>query len=635
MTTGAAPRQLPELDKTKVSLPWDTFRELLEQPLPDAAAPPPFPFTVARADYTVHLLADHARVEAVFQVAVLADTGWVTVRLLRADQVALLAARVDEQEVSLARDGAWLAATLDGRWQAEEAGEAGMVGPGQEAPGAAGPKARRGVRELRVEFLVDLEGADEAARALTFATPRAPITKLLVSGVRRDVICSCRPGYGLETREEEGGVLVAEAALPPTSQVTFSWRPKAERIEPQRPSLLQGEVHTAVAVRERSLQVTASVSLKVTGAPAASVDLSLPPGFSLHTAQGDVVRDARLRDGRLQVRFTYDLLGSGQFTVRGEVPIPADEEGGEVMVEAPVLAIDPSSSRQRGTVGIEADPRVEVAVRRLDGATQVDPSELTTPAGRSERGALLAFKFVRARPTIELGLRRHRDASVLVATCDHAHYRVLLLEEGKLLVKAHLLVRNNARPHLALDLPEGAELWSTFTGGTPARPSGRGRSTLVPLLRQPDQAFEVEVCYLQRGPALGEGGTRSVALPSLDLPVTYTSLELFLPERYRHFNFDGNLRRVESFAQVFRPPADAVSVPVGAWASNVMPTQSMNAPAPLPPASGKGPVGGEGQLPIRIPMLERGQLARFEETLLIDERPQVAWEHKRRRSGGW
>jgi hypothetical protein len=560
---------------------------------------PPVPFALARAEYEVELLGDHARVRARLLLSALASEGWLVVPLLRIDEVALSEATLDGAAITLTPRQGYL----------------GLC---------AGAEETKGERVLELVFLIGLKGDTPQAQGFGFAVQRTPITRLAVRGVRRDVLCHVRPGFGLEIKEEEGGQRVARAALPPTDRIEFSWRPEAEHLEPKRPAIVGGGVDTRISVGERALSVTARVSLTVSGGPAAGVELLLPAGFNLHSAMGGVVRDARPMEGdRLRVRFSHDLLGETQFLVTGEVPLDPDQE----QSTAPVIALE-AGPRTRGTVAVDADPRVEVELADVKGAARVDPSELTFSP--TSRPTLLALKFVRARPEVLLGLRRHKDAPVLVATCDHAHFRALLLGDGKVFVKAHLIVRNNARSFLELRLPEGAELWSAYCGGQPARPSARaeegGQAALIPLLTGEDDAFEVELAYFQAREPLGESGTAIFPLPGLDLPMTYVSLALFLPTRYRHFNFDGGLPRTDRFIRGLSPPHDAATIiPV----TNVM-TQSFLGGGGGPSSAGSG-LGGEGQLPIRLPCLERGQEHRFEKTLSVGGIDPVTWEYKKRR----
>lgn len=604
--TGAAARAtLPELERTTVRLGWEAFQALLVAPATSVGPPPPQAFALSRAEYRATLAGDHARVEARFAFSGLTREGWLRLPLLRSTEVALQSATLDGEPTALASFDERLGLSLS----AEEAW---------------------GDHVVSVSFLAALQGEGPLAQGFGFAVPRAPITTLTVRGLRRDVIPSCERGFGLQ-ESEDGGERCVSVNLPRTEALRFAWRPAAERVEvARRPPLLKGEVDTRICVGERALELRARVLLEVTGGPLAGLDVFLPSGFLLHGTSGEVVRDARpVRDAegeRLRVRFSHDLLGQASFEIRGEVPLSPEVEE----VEAPLLSLA-AGPRTRGTVAVEANPRVEVSIAHLSGASRVDPSDLTwRPASSGDVQTLLAIKYVRASPALTLGLKRHKDAPVLVATCDHAHLRALLLPEGKVFVKVHLSLRNNARAHLELGLPAGAELWSSYCGGQPVRPAARtaGPGALIPLLQGHDGPFEVELAYLLRIPALGDQGQVELALPALDLPQTHLSLALFLPERFRHFNFEGGLARVDAFTRAFRPPPESGGpAPV----SNMFtPNQAFLSATPTR-GGRSGGLGSEGQLPIRLSSLERGLEHRFEKSLVAEAPAPLSWEYKRRR----
>ncbi len=152
---------------------------------------------------------------------------------------------------------------------------------------------------------------------------------------------------------------------------------------------------------------------------------------------------------------------------------------------------------------------------------------------------------------------------------------------------------------------------------------------MIPLLQGRDAPFEVELGYLLRTDALGDQGQVALTLPALDLPQTHVSLALFLPERYRHFNFEGGLSRVDDFSRSFHPP-DPVSAS-GPRGNLFLNAQAQALPAPRARPGASAGLAGEGQLPIRLPSLERGLEHRFEKALVVDPPRALAWEYKRRR----
>jgi hypothetical protein len=115
---------------------------------------------------------------------------------------------------------------------------------------------------------------------------------------------------------------------------------------------------------------------------------------------------------------------------------------------------------------------------------------------------------------------------------------VLVVEDGKSLVRARYAVRNNQRSLLSVALPPGATLWSTVVAGRPVRP---GRSNtgalLIPLEKARSRndlpAFVVELLYVSRIPRWADKGTSDVTLPAVDLPISRTGLVLHHSPRFR------------------------------------------------------------------------------------------------------
>ena len=160
---------------------------------------------------------------------------------------------------------------------------------------------------------------------------------------------------------------------------------------------------------------------------------------------------------------------------------------------------------------------------------------------------------------------------MLVANVEEARYRTLVAEDGKLLVEARDAVRNNQRSFLKVVMPSGSTLWSADVAGRPVRPAmAEPGAILLPLEkgRAGDEAptFVVGLVYFQgidRSPWLEKGRAR-VDLPTLDLPVSRTGVELFYPPRF-HVDLQSGPFRVEAdsgpFAEALRrPPAPPVAL---------------------------------------------------------------------------
>lgn len=57
-------------------------------------------------------------------------------------------------------------------------------------------------------------------------------------------------------------------------------------------------------------------------------------------------------------------------------------------------------------------------------------------------------------------MKKHDDVGVLVAACDEAHFITTFSEEGKILHKLVLQIRNSQKQYVRVKIPTAHELWS-------------------------------------------------------------------------------------------------------------------------------------------------------------------------------
>jgi len=140
--------------------------------------------------------------------------------------------------------------------------------------------------------------------------------------------------------------------------------------------------------------------------------------------------------------------------------------------------------------------------------------------------------------SLNIDVARYAQEAVLTANIEEARYRVLTAADGKTLVEARYAVRNNQLNFLRITLPQGASVWSASLAGRPVRPgTGPDGSLLFPLSksRAGEEAalFAVEILYLARGAEWSAKGRATLALPTLDLPVSRTGVVLYYPTLFR------------------------------------------------------------------------------------------------------
>jgi hypothetical protein len=144
-------------------------------------------------------------------------------------------------------------------------------------------------------------------------------------------------------------------------------------------------------------------------------------------------------------------------------------------------------------------------------------------------------------------------------------------------VESRYAVRNNQRNFVKVTLPAGATLWSAALSGRPVRPgSAPDGGLLLPLAKtragDDTPEFVLEFVYLLPGTSWAEKGRVKLALPTLDLPVSRTGLQVFYPPQFRLAPESGSFH-AENFtnpissvltAAVYEPPVDTPLEPPAA-----------------------------------------------------------------------
>jgi len=244
---------------------------------------------------------------------------------------------------------------------------------------------------------------------------------------------------------------------------------------------------------------------------------------------------------------------------------------------------------------------------------------------------LLGFKYLKHPMSLLIDVKKHEDVPVLVATVDVADMTTLLTKDGKILTRVLLSMRNNMKQFLRAELPPSSELWSTFVAGKPVKP-GRDEDgrILVPLEKSmsgSSENFLVEMIYLTKGKPLGNKGRYGIELCKLDLPVTHLQWSLYLPEKYRFRDFEGN---VDEWPGAFEPVTEAV--PEQAYAILEQAQVQMNVAnedLQLEMQQSLAPQAfSKGVLPVKMSIPEKGTLERFIKLLVIDESAEVSFRYR-------
>jgi hypothetical protein len=259
-------------------------------------------------------------------------------------------------------------------------------------------------------------------------------------------------------------------------------------------------------------------------------------------------------------------VSEASFVIQGEARTPRDG-----VIGIPLVRV-PGAERESGGLAVDVVGAGEIADRQARGLEPADAADLGETVTGRESPSMAAFRyrpFSGAEPrTLNVRVVRYTPQAVLVANAEDARYKVLVVEDGRALVQARYMVRNNQRSFLKLMLPPRSVVWSASVAGRPTRPGmAEANAVLLPLEKgragEEPPAFTVEAVYLQTIDAWAEGGRTRVDLPALDLPISRTAVSLHVPPRYRVQLVPGRFRIDEDngalFAQPSSPPPPPAS----------------------------------------------------------------------------
>ncbi len=153
---------------------------------------------------------------------------------------------------------------------------------------------------------------------------------------------------------------------------------------------------------------------------------------------------------------------------------------------------------------------------------------------------------------------RFPDGSVLGAVAETAEVTTLVTSEGKSLTEVKLTLKNQAQPFLKVALPAGASILSADVAGERVKPVQGPDGNRVPLLRpgfRPTDTYTVSFVFVHSGAPFAKKGGAELSLPTMDIPISLLTWEVFLPERYKVKDFGGDVIAANRVPPAFREEA--------------------------------------------------------------------------------
>ncbi len=494
---------LPDLGGTEITLSWKDFKRLVEagRPLPTPRPAPPREAFLRSAEYSGRLEPGVLTLDAVLRLEVLKN-GWARLPLWSQGSVV----RFDGGGAVLNRE--------NGRLEVL----------------ARGPASYQ-LRARLIFKATDHPGENRVALRL----PDAPVNLLDITA-----------GPGLRDLGVETGL--AYRALPSRifaalagGSATLRYTIPFQAAETEEGEVLELDPRILLASYQ-FLDLGDGVmggilvnDYQVRVAKVTHFEIALPDGIEVFDAQAPGLESWKVLqrdDGRvLRVRLATPADGAVRVVVTFDGSY--DVEAGQVAVPrfAP-LGVE----RESGYVAVAADG-AEVEFGLSGNLLPADVTEIPDDVRGYGGNLVTALKFAGSPAAATVAVIEHDDASVLTAIVERLNASTVLMANGTEATWVDLVVKNNRKQFLKLELPEdGVEVWSLLVDGQPTRPKRSDDHVLVPLpTGSAERTSQVSLVLLRRGDEVPRLGTVRPSLPGLDVPISEAMWTVYLPPdaRYR------------------------------------------------------------------------------------------------------
>ena len=399
----------------------------------------------------------------------------------------------------------------------------------------------------------------EAGRAsFSLPAPAAGSVQLALVIPGDHTYANIHPGI-ITSRKSENGHTAIEATLLPGQPANIWWATR-EAVTPTVPREVRflSDTKSLISVSEAEMRVAVLADITVVQGEPSQFQVEVPEGFEVTGATGATLDSTETNSGVLTLKVNAPSQRSHQFLISLERSISGEK------ADAPFLSFE-RTQRETGEVLIEGSGTMELTATEGGGLKRIDVKE-ANPYLRSlsHFPAHAAFRYhtqASETPTLALQWVRFPDGSVLAAVAENAEVTTMVTSEGKSLTEVKLIVKNQAQPFLKIALPAGVSILSAEVGGERVKPVQGPDGSRVPLLRpgfRPTGSYEVSFVFMHSGAPFAKKGGADLSLPSMDIPISLLSWEVFLPERYKVKDFGGDVIAANRVPEPFREE-DAIS----------------------------------------------------------------------------
>ena len=357
----------------------------------------------------------------------------------------------------------------------------------------------------------------------------------------------------ITSRKSENGHTTIEATLVPGQPANLWWATR-ETVTPAVPREMRflSDAKTLLSVSEAEMRVAVLADITVVQGEPTQFQVELPAGYEVTGVTGATLDSTETQAGVLTLKVNAPSRRSHQFLISMERSISGAK------ADAPFLSFK-GAQRETGEVLVEGAGTMEITATEGGGLKRMDVREanpyLRSLAHFPAQAAFRYHKQASETPNLALEWVRFPDGSVLAAVAESAVVTTMVTSEGKSLTEVRLVLKNQAQPFLKVSLPAGATILTADVGGERVKPVQGPDGNRVPLLRpgfHPTDSYTVSFVFMHSGAPFAKKGGADLSLPSMDIPISLLSWEVFLPEQYRVKDFGGDVIAANRVPQPFR-----------------------------------------------------------------------------------
>ena len=357
----------------------------------------------------------------------------------------------------------------------------------------------------------------------------------------------------ITSRKSENGHTTIEATLVPGQPANLWWATR-ETVTPAVPREMRflSDAKTLLSVSEAEMRVAVLADITIVQGEPTQFQVELPAGYEVTGVTGATLDSTETQAGVLTLKVNAPSRRSHQFLISMERSISGAK------ADAPFLSFK-GAQRETGEVLVEGAGTMEITATEGGGLKRMDVREanpyLRSLAHFPAQAAFRYHKQASETPNLALEWVRFPDGSVLAAVAESAVVTTMVTSEGKSLTEVRLVLKNQAQPFLKVSLPAGATILTADVGGERVKPVQGPDGNRVPLLRpgfHPTDSYTVSFVFMHSGAPFAKKGGADLSLPSMDIPISLLSWEVFLPEQYRVKDFGGDVIAANRVPQPFR-----------------------------------------------------------------------------------